>query len=151
MGRIAATLALTTALAAPAAARPASVEHLFREFGLFGAWAANCGEAASPDNPRVTVAMPEPGRVVERHDFGPGYETNRYVILSARRIAAGRLGIEARFEQGDADPEQQRIILRVEGRERRTLFNVPSGEEPRVIEGIAIVSGLPTPTLTKCE
>jgi len=150
MVRIAAAIAAMAVVAA-AAARPASVEHLFREFDLFGVWAADCVAAASIDNPHVSVGMPEPGRVLEQHDFGPGYEANRYVIVAARRISHERLTLETLFEQGQQEPQRQRIILRVEDRHRRTMFNATHGEEPRVLNGIAIATGLPTPILNKCE
>jgi hypothetical protein len=151
MVRIAVAIAVTVIFAASAAARPSSAVREFGHFNLFGTWAPNCSEAPSPDNPRVTVSRVEQGRVLEQHDFGPDYETNRYVVVTARRIGRDRLAVEAMFEQGDAEPQRQRIILRVERHRRRTLFNGSEGEPPRVKDGIAVAAGTPTPLLVKCE
>jgi hypothetical protein len=88
---------------------------------------------------------------LEHHDFGPGYEPNRYRILSARRLDRESLAIETLFEQEGAEPQLQRIVIRFGNGGRRTILTVPKGEEPRVVNGIAVASGQPTPRLRKCD
>jgi len=150
MGRFAAAV-LAALLLAPAAAKPSTVVRVLQEFDLFGAWASDCDGDASPANPHVSVTMSAPGEVLEQHDFGLGYEPNRYRILSARRLDKERLQVETLFEQEGAEPQRQRIIMRFEDGRRRTIFTAPKGEEPRVLNGIAIASGAPTPQLRKCD
>ncbi len=148
--RIAAAIVCAAVFAGAAAARTSSVAREYRHFGLFGTWAPNCGQGASPDNPRVTVGL-EAGAVLEKDEFGDGYERNHYLIVAARHIDARRLAIEALFAQGDAEPQRQLIVMRVENRTRRTLFTGAANEPPLVKDGIAIALGKPTPTLTKCD
>jgi hypothetical protein len=136
---------------APAASKPSTMVGVLQEFDLFGTWASDCDADASVTNPRVSVTMKEPDQVVERHDFGPGYEPNRYRILSARRLDKDRLAIETLFEQEGSGPQLQRIVMRFDNGGRRTILTVPKGEEPRVVNGIAVASGLPTPRLRKCD
>jgi hypothetical protein len=136
---------------APAAAKPSTMVRVLQEFDLFGTWASDCGAGPSVTNPRVSVTLKEPGEVVEHHDFGPGYEPNRYRILSARRLDRERLAIETLFEQEGAEPQLQRIVMRFGNGGRRTILTVPKGEEPRVVNGIAVASGQPTPRLRKCD
>jgi hypothetical protein len=138
-------------VAGSAVAKPSSPAHEFRHFDLFGLWASNCGEAPSPDNPRVTVGNGPQGVVFEQDQFGPDYEVNRYVIVAAKRMSHRRLALDALFQQGDAEPLPQLIIMQIENRTRRTLFTGGADEPPRVKDGIAVAIGKPTPLLTKCE
>ena len=148
---VAAAIALTAVFSGAAAARPMSAERLFHEFDLFGVWAPNCAAPASIDNPRVSIGMPQPGAVLEQHDFGPDYEPNRYVIVAARRLRGQRLAVDALFEQDGAEPQRQLIIMQVENHTRRTMFTGTGHEPPRVLNGIATATGAPTPMLKKCE
>ena len=150
MVRAMAVIVAAAILAAPLTARPTSVARDYRHFGLFGAWAPNCSEAASPDNPHVTVRM-ERHAVIEQNEFGAGFETNRYLIVAARRMSGGRLAIDALFAQGDAEPRRQLIIMHIDGQSRRTLFTGTADEPPLVKEGIAVTLGKPTPTLVRCD
>jgi hypothetical protein len=148
---VAAAIALMAVFSGTVAARPMSAERLFHEFGLFGVWATDCAAAPSIDNPHVSVGMPQPGAVLEQHDFGPDYEPNRYVIVAARRLRDRRLALDALFEQDDAEPQRQLIIMHVENHTRRTMFTGTGHESPRVLNGIATATGTPTPVLKKCE
>ena len=84
--RIAAVIVLAVLTAMPAAAAP-SVEDLFQQFGLFGNWAADCKQPATPANPHVSITMPSPGLVLEDHDLGADFAVNRYSVLSAERVS----------------------------------------------------------------
>ena len=121
--RIAAVLVLAAATAMPAAAQTAPVDALFQQFGLFGIWAADCQQPASPVNPHVSITTPSPGLVSESHDLGPNYTINHYSMVSAERVSAEQLA----------------------------LFNQPDGGAVRVQDGIALAHGSKTPVLNKCE
>jgi hypothetical protein len=121
--RIAAVLVLAAATAMPAAAQTAPVDALFEQFGLFGIWAADCQQPASPANPHVSITTPSPGLVSESHDLGPNYTINHYSMVSAERVSAEQLA----------------------------LFNQPDGGAVRVQDGIALAHGSKTPVLNKCE
>ena len=135
--------------AAPAAVKP-SVAELFREFGLFGRWAVDCGAPASASNPHVHDETLGGGVVVETHDLGPGNVKNRYSVLSVERVGPDRIGLRVIFLPGTDFEERQLLEIVVRGDTRRTMLNQPDGEPPRVREGVALGFGLKTPVLRKC-
>ena len=148
--RIAAVLGLAFATAVPAA-KAAPVDELFRQFGLFGTWAPDCGQAASPANPHVSITTPSPGLVLENHDLGRDYAINRYSMLAAERISDERLSVEVIFQPGTDAEERQKLVILVRKGTRRTMFNQPDGGAVRVKNGIALAHGSKTPVLNKCE
>lgn len=148
--RIAAFIVFIAFAIVPAAASP-STEELFRAFDLFGSWSDDCTQPASPEHPRITVIMPSPGLVLETHDLGADYETNRYSVLSAERISAMRLTVNVIFQPGAPNEERQKLEFLVRNGTRRTMFNQPQGGAVRVRNGVAVAAGLKTPVLTKCE
>ena len=168
--RIAAVIVFAAALVLPAAAKdapegvrlaqngagneavqPATVEALFNQFHLFGAWAANCARPAAPDNPHVRIIMPSPGLVLEEHSLGADYAVNRYSVLKAERLSATRLAVQVIFQPGKEDEERQRLVFLVRDNTRRTLFNQVEGGPVRVKDGIALSHRTRTPALRKCE
>ena len=154
MMRIATALVLSmllSAAAAAAAAKAPTAVSLFRQFGLFGNWAPNCKEAASPDNPHVSITEPKEGVVLEQHSLGPDYEPNNYAMLSARRVGRDELAVEALFQHGKSEPVRQQIVFRIRDRSRRTMFTATEGEPPLVKDGIAVAVDKPTPLLEKCQ
>jgi len=156
--RVAAFIVLASALILPAAVQPAraasaaqpAVDEIFRDFNLFGTWAGNCDQPASPDNPHVEITQSSPGVVLESHDLGPDYAVNRYSVLSAERLSATRVGVKAIFQPGTEDEEKQQLIFAVRGNTRRTLFNQVEGGTVRVRDGIALALHVETPVLKKC-
>ena len=119
MVRIVAVLVLagvTSASAAP-------VDMLFQQFGLFGTWATDCRQAASPANPHVIISTPSPGLVLENHDLGPSYAVNHYRMLSAERVSAEQLSVVVVFQPGTDDEERQKLVFRVRKGTRRTMLN----------------------------
>jgi hypothetical protein len=142
-------LALTTAI--PAAAKAASVDELFVQFGLFGTWASDCAQAASPANPHVSITTPSAGLVLEDHDLGHDYTINRYRIVSAERLSGERLSVQVILQPGTAAEERQKLVFLVRERTRRTMFNQPAGGAARVKDGIVVGRGNKTPVLHKCE
>ncbi len=148
--RIAAVMVVALA-AVQTAAQAAPVDALFQQFGLFGTWASDCGQGASPDNPHVNIATSSPGLVVENYDFGQDYAVNRYSVLSAERLSDERLSVEVIFQPGTDAEERQKLVFLVRERTRRTLFNQPAGGAVRVKDGIALAHGGKTPVLRKCE
>ena len=143
-------LALVTSLPAAADNGPL-VEQVFREFGLFGTWAINCQDPATPANPRVTIDMPTAGVVIEDHDLGADYARNRYSVLAARRISAERLAVDVIFQPGTPEEERQKLEFLVQNGTRRTMFNQSESGPVRVKGGIALARGSKTPVLKKCE
>jgi hypothetical protein len=133
----------------PVAAQ-ASIEKLFRQFGLFGTWAADCAAPASPDNLHVTVSG-QSGQILENHDIGPAGVVNRYRIVAARRMSATRLVVEVVFQPGSDIEEKQKLELRIEDGTRRTMLNQPRRGPPVVKDGIALAFGIETPVLKRCD
>ena len=138
---------VTAASADPAA----TVEQVFNNFGLFGTWASNCAADAAPANPRVTILMQTPGVVFEEHNLGADYAVNRYSVLAARQVSADRVSVDVIFQPGKPDEQRQTLEFQVRNGTRRTLFNQPEGDAPRVKGGVALATGARTPLLRKCE
>ena len=149
--RIAAVIALAVTAAMPVAAAATSVDDLFQQFGLFGNWAGDCKQPATPSNPHVSITTPSAGLVLEDHDLGPNFAINRYSMLSAERLSAERLSVQVIFQPGGADEERDRLEFRVRKSTRRTLFNQADGGKVLVKDGIALANGSKTPVLKKCE
>ncbi len=147
--RIAALLVVAL-LTANTASASTPVEDLFRDFDLFGSWAANCAQPAASDNPHVAITMPSPGLVLEDHDLGPEFAVNRYSVLLAAKLSAERLSIEVIFGPGTENEQRQKLTLLIRKQTRRTMFNQPEGGEVRVKDGIALARGIRTPLLKKC-
>lgn len=150
MKRIAAVLVFAAATLMPAA-KAAPADELFQQFGLFGNWAPDCGQAATSDNPHVSITAPSAGVVLEDHDLGAGYAINRYNMLSAERLSTELLAVETIFQPGKEGEERERLIFRVRERTRRTMFNQPEGGAIRVKDGVAVANGSRTPLLRKCD
>ena len=127
------------------------VDALFQQFGLFGDWAVDCKQPASPANPHVSVTTPSPGLVLENHDLGPNYAVNSYSMLSAERLSAEQLSVEAIFQPGTEAEERQKLVFLVRKNTRRTMFNQPEDGAVRVKDGIVLAFGTKTPVLEKCE
>lgn len=148
--RMAAVLVLAFVAAMPAAAAPA-VEELFQQFGLFGTWAADCRQPATPSNPHVRISTPTSGLVIEEHDLGPDFALNRYSVLSAERVAPERLAVEVIFQPGNEGEERQKLVFLIRNDTRRTLFNQADGGPVRVQDGVALARHTKTQLLHKCE
>jgi hypothetical protein len=133
------------------AAKATAVDDLFREFGLYGTWARDCAQAASPANPHVSITTPSPGRVLEDHDLGPDFAINHYGILSAERVSGTRLSVKVIFQPGSEAVERQTLVFRILDGTRRTMFNQPDGGPVRVKDGMVVGHGLKTPVLHKCK
>ena len=127
------------------------LETLFREFGLFGTWAPDCKQAASLDNPHVSITIPGAGAVLEEHDLGSGFAINRYSMLTGERLSDELLAVQTIFQPGTAEEERERLVFRVRGETRRTMFNQPDGGKAHVVDGVALPAGSKTPVLKKCE
>jgi hypothetical protein len=148
--RIAAVILGVVLTAIPAAASP-SIEDLFRQFDLFGTWAADCKQPATPANPRVSVVTPSAGLVLENHDLGSDFAINHYSVLSAKRISSMSLAVTVIFQPGEEGEERQKLEFLIRKNTRRTMFNQPNGGPVRVKDGIALAHHIKTPVLKKCE
>jgi len=145
--RLVAVLVLVGATSAAAA----PVDMLFQEFGLFGTWAPDCKQPATPANPHVSITIPSPGLVREDHDLGPNYTVNHYSMLSAERLSPDELSVEVIFQPGTETEERQKLVFQVRKDTRRTMFNQPQDGPVRVKDGIVLARGAKTPVLNKCE
>lgn len=135
----------------PAAkSEPDTLEDLFKQLDLFGAWASDCTRGPSPANPHVSITAPSEGLVVEMHDIGPGYAANQYSVLSAQQMSGNRVQVDMLFQPGTQIEERQTLVFLVRAGTRRTLFNQPQAGEPRVKDGVVVGRGIKTPTLKKC-
>lgn len=148
-------LMMTVMVLAAATAMPVDqtvpVETLFREFGLLGTWAPHCRQAASPGNPHVSITTPGAGAVLEEHDLGSGFAINRYSMVTGERLSDELLSVKTIFQPGTAEEERERLVFRVRGATRRTMFNQPEGGKAHVVDGVALPGGSKTPVLRKCE
>ena len=149
--RLVAIFVLVASFAARDGASGASVDELFQQFGLFGTWAADCGQSATPANPRVSIITPSAGLVLEDHNLGPDFAVNRYSILSAEKISANSLSVDVIFQPGTEVEERQKLVFAVRDNTRRTIFNQTDGGAVRVKDGIALARGTKMPLLRKCE
>jgi hypothetical protein len=138
-------------LAGVTSASAAPVDMLFQQFGLFGTWATDCGEPASPANPHVIITTPSPGLVLEDHNLGPSYAVNHYWMVSADRLPAEQLSVVVVFQPGTDDEERQKLVFLVRKGTRRTMLNEAEGGTVRVKDGIVVGRGSNTPELNKCE
>ena len=138
-------------LAGATSAAAAPVDMLFQEFGLFGTWASDCTQPATPANPHVSITVPSPGLVLEEHDLGPNYAVNRYSMVSAERLSADELAVEVIFQPGTETEERERLVFLVRKDTRRTMFNQPEGGPVRVKDGVVLARGSKTPVLNKCD
>jgi hypothetical protein len=79
--------------ALPVPARAQTVQKIFQEFGLIGAWANSCGATAdaTAGNYRSIYALSRSDGVMLTYDTGPKYEDRVYSIVSAKRLARDRL------------------------------------------------------------
>jgi len=134
----------------PVAAQP-SPEELFRRFGLFGTWATDCAEPATPRNLHVTVSMRDTGQIVEDHDLGLAGAVNHYRVVSARRLSATRLAVEVLFQPGTEFQQRQKLEWLIRDGTRRTMLNQPERGPPVVKDGIALAFDIETPVLKKCK
>jgi hypothetical protein len=142
-------VAVLVLVGATSAAEP--VDTLFQEFGLFGTWAPDCAQVATPANPHVSITRPSPGLVQEEHNLGPNYAVNHYSMLSAERLSPDDLSVEVIFQPGTETEERQKLVFRVRKDTRRTMFNQPDNGPVRVKDGIVLARGAKTPVLNKCE
>jgi hypothetical protein len=138
-------------LAGATSAAAAPVDMLFQEFGLFGTWASDCTQPATPSNPHVSIKVPSPGLVREDHDLGPNYAVNHYSMVAAERLSADELAVEVIFQPGTETEERERLVFLVRKDTRRTMFNQPEGGPVRVKDGIVLARGSKTPVLNKCD
>jgi len=146
-----AVVLLVAFVAAVLTAEAAPVEELFQQFGLFGTWAPDCRQDASPANPHVRITTLNPGQVIEEHDLGTSYALNHYSMISAERLSDEQLSVEVVFQPGTDAEERQKLIFRVRDGTRRTMFNQPDEGEVRVKHGIVLPQRIKTPTLKKCK
>ncbi len=151
MVRLVAALVLAAAASAAVSAPASSTEDLFDQFGLFGTWAVDCKQSASPENPHVNITTPSPGLILEDHDLGAGSAVNRYSVLSAEKLSANQLSVQVIFQPGKDTEERQRLVWAVHDHTLRTLFNQPQDGPVRVKDGVAVAYGVAMPLLKKCE
>jgi hypothetical protein len=144
-------IVLAVLAAMPVAAAAPSVEDLFQQFGMFGNWATDCKQPASPANPHVSITTPSAGLVLEDHDIGRDYSVNRYSVLSAMRLSDTRLSVNVIFQPGSVTEERQTLEFFISDGTRRTMFNQPAGGAARVKDGIAVAHNIKTPVLNKCQ
>ena len=137
-------------MSAAASAPASTTEGLFRQFGLFGTWAVDCKQDASPENPRVSITMPSPGLIMEDHDLGKDNAVNRYSVLSAEKLSDTRLAVSVIFQPGKDTEERQKLVWAVHDGTLRTLFNQPVNGPVRVKDGVAVGYSIQTPLLKKC-
>ncbi|HEY5379647.1 MAG TPA: hypothetical protein VIJ78_08930 [Pseudolabrys sp.] len=153
--RLAAVLALMAAIIMPAGgetvSKAGSADELFHAFWLFGTWAPDCKLAASPENPHVSVTAPRAGQVLEEHDFGSGFAVNRYSMLTAELLSDDLLSVSTIYQPGTSQEKRERLIFRLRGGTRRTMFNQPEGGEVRVKDGVVLSNQSKTPLLHKCD
>ncbi|HMF24344.1 MAG TPA: hypothetical protein VKG24_19785 [Pseudolabrys sp.] len=149
--RLVAVFVVAALLLVSPGASATSVEELFQQFHMFGTWAADCNEPATPQNPRVSITMPSAGLVLEDHNLGADFAVNHYSILSAEQLSATGLSVEVIFQPGTTDEERQKLIFAVRNNTRRTLFNQTDSGTVRVKDGIALARGSKTPLLRKCD
>jgi hypothetical protein len=66
-------------------------------------------------------------------------------------MSGRRLAVDALFQQGEAEPQRQMIVMRIKQQTRRTVFTAMGNGPPLVNDGVAVAAGKPTPLLNKCD
>jgi hypothetical protein len=84
-----------------------------KEFGLFGTWAHDCGQAAAPTNEYAIFSLTSVGTVQLRNEFGPYYDTMVYRISDARRIGADLLSMR-QFLVSDNQIRLYMVLMRMD-------------------------------------
>jgi hypothetical protein len=148
--RIVAVLVLAAAIGT-SAAQAEPVDAVFQHYGLFGNWAVDCKQAASPSNPHVSVTTPSPGLVLESHNLGEKFAVNKYSMLSAEGLSPEQMSVEVIFQPGTEAEQRQKLVFLIRKNTRRAMFNQPQDGEVRVKDGIVLAFGTKTPVLEKCE
>jgi hypothetical protein len=77
----------------PCLAQAQSATGAMREFGLFGTWAGECSQGASPANNHVTYSGTPAGGAQLRYESGADYDEIIYEITDAKLIAPDRLSM----------------------------------------------------------
>ena len=77
----------------PCFAQAQTAAGAMQEFGLFGTWAGECSQAASPANNHVTYAGTPAGGVQLRYEAGADYDEVIYDITEAKLMAPDRLAM----------------------------------------------------------
>lgn len=122
------------------------VENAFREFGLLGTWAADCGKPASRANLHSVYAVWTGGNVTLTYDQGPGLPT-RYRILNARPRGDGRLFY---LEENMRDQRRLEIVIQSEGSRIRVWSSRRTTGEVLVTDG-KFGDGVASPWQSRCR
>jgi hypothetical protein len=77
----------------PCLAQAQSAASAMQAFGLFGTWAGECRQGASPANNHVTYVGTPAGGVQLRYDAGADYDDITYDITEAKQIAPDRISM----------------------------------------------------------
>jgi hypothetical protein len=144
-------IVMVLVLAGVTSASAAPVDMLFQQFGLFGTWAADCRQPASPANAHVVITTPSPGLVLEDHNLGPSFAVNHYRMLWAERLSDEQMSVAVVFQPGTDEEERQKLVFLVRKNTRRTMLNESEGGTVRVKDGIMVERASSTPVLNKCE
>jgi hypothetical protein len=140
-------LAISIALAPPAAADAQSLETILRDFGLLGTWAPDCGEAPSPLHPRALYSVDPSGQVSMSYDPGPHAPRSAYAILSAERVTDDRLLLR---EEWLPDHSLLEVTLRrFRGKVKIWLSRDADGKI-LVKDGTVVATGYVSPWMTRC-
>jgi hypothetical protein len=140
-------LAISIALAPPAAADAQSLETILRDFGLLGTWAPDCGEAASPLHPRALYSVDPSGQAAMSYDPGPHAPRSAYTILSAERVGDDRLLLR---EEWLPDHSRLQVTLRRFRGKVKVWLSRDADGKILVRDGTVVATGYVSPWMTRC-
>jgi hypothetical protein len=138
-------IALAFLAATPAEAQ--SVRRVLSDFGFIGAWSADCGMPPASGNTRRTARSGRSGLVTFEEDLGPDYEPNKYVVLSALRVARDAVALRVEL---NGERVQDLTVVK-DGRRVRTMENVGADGKAVVKDGRLVANNRETPWLNKCR
>ena len=144
-----ALLVASSAFSIGAVARAQSVENVFREFGLIGAWAENCAQPAGTQggNTYTIYAVEADGTVTLTYDSGARVAKTVNVILRAERRGDDKI---AYFQENRSSKAQIEIELVLRNDRIKVWTSRRATGETLVRDG-KFASGGESPTQARCR
>jgi hypothetical protein len=143
-----ATLAALLLAAAPAFADESPIPDTLQQFGLLGAWAIDCAQAAGPADEYSIYAVTAAGEATLTYTRGELYRDITYAIRTAEQVAEDRLALRVLHM-----PERIAVdmVLLKEGDSLRVWSSHTPDGRMLVMDGVITGNGKDSPRFKRCE
>ena len=122
----------------------ASVQEIFKKFGLLGNWSVDCAKPASPQNPYLTHRALGSDRVERGPILNSASPPTLFVVDQATEVKPNEIALS--FNDGK---NHVKLVVRVEHHQMRTMERVYDNGEHPILDGRE--SGHETPWFNKCD